>query len=90
MISFIRFYQRWISPAFPARCKYYPTCSAYAVLAIRSKGVILGVVLAIWRLVRCNPWSMGGIDYPPGGREIVTADKNHNQNQQLIDRKASK
>ena len=76
MISLIRFYQRWISPAFPARCKYYPTCSAYAVLAIRSKGLLLGGLLAMWRLLRCNPWSMGGIDYPPNGREILLADKN--------------
>lgn len=86
MITLIRFYQRWISPAFPARCKYYPTCSAYAILAIRSKGFFIGGALALWRLVRCNPWSMGGIDYPPGGREIVMGDTS----QQLIARKASK
>lgn len=64
MIALIRFYQRWISPALPARCKYYPTCSEYAVLAIRSKGYFLGTLMAVWRLIRCNPWSMGGIDYP--------------------------
>lgn len=78
MITLIRFYQRWISPAFPARCKYYPTCSAYALLAIKSKGVLVGTVLTVWRIVRCNPWSMGGIDYPPGGREIMAAE--HDQN----------
>ena len=76
MIRLIRIYQRWISPAFPARCKYYPTCSEYAVLAIRSKGVLLGLVAAAWRLLRCNPWSMGGIDYPPGGRELMVSDDN--------------
>ena len=75
MIAIIRFYQRWISPALPARCKYYPTCSAYAILAIRSKGVFIGSALAFWRLIRCSPWSMGGIDYPPGGRDILTAEK---------------
>lgn len=78
MITLIRFYQRWISPAFPARCKYYPTCSAYALLAIRSKGVLVGTVLTVWRIVRCNPWSMGGIDYPPGGREIMAAENDQN------------
>lgn len=75
MITLIRFYQRWISPAFPARCKYYPTCSAYALLAMKSKGVLVGSALTLWRLVRCNPWSMGGIDYPPGGREMLAADQ---------------
>lgn len=75
MITIIRFYQRWISSALPPRCKYYPTCSAYAILAIRSKGAFVGSALAVWRLIRCNPWSMGGIDYPPGGREILAAEK---------------
>jgi len=58
----IRFYQRWISPAFPRRCKYEPTCSAYAVVAIRRFGVVRGLILASWRLLRCNPWSRGGYD----------------------------
>ncbi|MFM7499996.1 MAG: membrane protein insertion efficiency factor YidD [Actinomycetota bacterium] len=71
MISLVRFYQRWISPAFPARCKYYPTCSDYALQAIRKHGVLIGSALALWRLVRCNPWSMGGIDYPPTDRHIL-------------------
>jgi putative membrane protein insertion efficiency factor len=71
MIVLIRFYQRWISPAFPARCKYYPTCSAYAILAIRSKGIVVGLALSLWRLLRCNPWSMGGIDYPETLRKVA-------------------
>jgi len=58
----IRLYQRVISPALPARCRYYPTCSAYAVGAIRELGVFRGTVLAAWRLVRCNPFSNGGYD----------------------------
>jgi len=58
----IRLYQRFISPAFPRRCKYYPTCSAYAVEAIRAFGPVRGSVLAGWRLLRCNPWSRGGYD----------------------------
>jgi uncharacterized protein len=55
-------YQRAISPALPRRCKYEPTCSRYAVDAIRSYGILRGVVLAAWRVLRCNPWSYGGYD----------------------------
>jgi uncharacterized protein len=58
----IRVYQRVISPALPRRCKYHPTCSAYAVQAIRSYGILRGSVLAAWRLLRCNPFSHGGYD----------------------------
>ena len=58
----IRLYQRVISPAFPKRCKYHPSCSAYALQAIRTYGILRGVVLAVWRLLRCNPWSHGGFD----------------------------
>ena len=59
----IRFYRRAISPGMPSRCKYHPSCSAYAVEAIRSHGVLRGGVLAAWRLLRCNPWSRGGVDH---------------------------
>ena len=58
----IRLYQRVVSPALPRRCKYHPSCSAYALQAIRSYGILRGVVLAGWRLLRCNPWSHGGLD----------------------------
>ena len=59
----VRFYQRAISPGIPARCKYHPSCSEYAVQAIRRYGVLRGVVLAAWRILRCNPWSHGGVDH---------------------------
>jgi uncharacterized protein len=55
-------YQRVISPALPRRCKYEPTCSRYAVEAIARHGVLRGLVLAAWRLLRCNPFSYGGYD----------------------------
>ena len=58
----ILFYQRAISPALPRRCKYYPTCSAYAAQAIDSYGILRGAVLSAWRLLRCNPFSHGGHD----------------------------
>ena len=58
----VRAYQRWISPAMPRRCKYHPTCSAYAVQAIEAYGILRGSILAAWRLLRCNPFSRGGYD----------------------------
>jgi uncharacterized protein len=63
LVWVIRAYQKLISPMFPRRCKYHPTCSQYAVDAIREFGVMRGVVLGGWRLLRCNPWSHGGVDY---------------------------
>jgi putative membrane protein insertion efficiency factor len=61
----IRVYQRLISPLVPANtCKYHPSCSEYAALAIGKHGVLRGAGLAAWRLLRCNPWSHGGVDYP--------------------------
>ena len=58
----IRGYQAAISPLFGERCKYYPSCSQYAGDAIRELGVVRGSTLAAWRLLRCNPWSHGGVD----------------------------
>ena len=62
LITPIKIYQKWISPMFAPRCKYYPSCSSYAVTAIENYG-LKGVAMATWRLVRCNPWSHGGVDY---------------------------
>jgi putative membrane protein insertion efficiency factor len=62
VVTPIVLYQRLISPAIPRRCKYEPTCSRYAVEAIREYGILRGLVLAGWRLLRCNPWSHGGYD----------------------------
>lgn len=58
----IRLYQVGISPLIPRRCKYHPSCSQYAVDAVRSYGVLRGAVLAAWRVLRCNPLSGGGFD----------------------------
>lgn len=62
----IRAYQRLLSPLLGQRCRYYPSCSSYAVTAIRRHGVIRGSGLAGWRLLRCNPFSPGGVDHVPG------------------------
>jgi uncharacterized protein len=59
----IRLYQLLVSPLFPASCKYHPSCSQYAVDAIRKHGLFKGSLKAGWRLLRCNPWSKGGVDH---------------------------
>jgi uncharacterized protein len=61
----IRAYQRWISPARPRRCRYEPTCSAYAIESVERFGVGRGLLLGSWRLLRCNPFSHGGFDPVP-------------------------
>lgn len=61
----IKFYRKCISPFFPAKCKYYPTCSSYAMIAFRKFGFFRGLLLSVWRIMRCNPWSPGGIDNVP-------------------------
>ena len=64
----IRGYQLLISPFFPPSCKYYPSCSAYMVGSVETHGVIKGFILGTWRVLRCNPWSLGGVDHvPPKG-----------------------
>ncbi|MDX6652142.1 MAG: uncharacterized protein QOJ38_923 [Solirubrobacterales bacterium] len=62
LLALIHAYQRWISPLFPRRCRYEPTCSAYAAQAIKELGPFRGTLLAAWRLLRCNPLSNGGLD----------------------------
>lgn len=64
VIAPIRFYQRAISPALGRRCKYHPTCSEYTAQAIAEFGAARGIVLGAWRLLRCNPFSRGGVDHP--------------------------
>ncbi len=65
LLGSIRSYRRWLSPALRRRCRYEPSCSAYALAAIDRFGVIRGLVLGGWRLLRCNPLSHGGFDPIP-------------------------
>ena len=65
LITLIRVYQYAISPMLGQRCKYYPSCSNYAIGVLREHGVICGIGLAAWRLLRCNPFSHGGYDPVP-------------------------
>ena len=66
LLAAIRFYSRAISPALPPRCRFYPTCSAYAAEAIERHGAARGTWLALRRLVKCAPWHPGGVDLVPG------------------------
>lgn len=61
----IRLYQKYISPMKSTKCPYIPTCSTYAIEAIEKHGAIKGTLLAIWRILRCNPFSSGGYDPVP-------------------------
>lgn len=65
LVKIIRFYQKYISANTKNHCKYYPTCSNYAIEAINEHGVFVGFFLALWRFLRCNPFSKGGYDPVP-------------------------
>lgn len=65
MISLVRFYQKFISPLFPPSCRYYPTCSNYMIDALKKHGPILGLIMGICRILRCNPFVRGGVDPVP-------------------------
>jgi len=63
-IGAVWLYRVTLGPLFgPGHCKYHPSCSQYAIDAFREHGLFKGAVLAAWRLLRCNPWSRGGVDY---------------------------
>ncbi len=62
VLAFLTAYRAVISPLYGDVCAYYPSCSAYAVGAVQQHGAVKGAVLAAWRILRCNPWSQGGVD----------------------------
>ncbi|MBO7089165.1 MAG: membrane protein insertion efficiency factor YidD [Lentisphaeria bacterium] len=64
----MRAYRRWISPLFPPCCRFTPTCSQYAIEAVRVHGILRGLALSFWRILRCNPWCRGGFDPVPPKR----------------------
>src|SRR3954463_5633818 len=75
LLRLIRFYSRAVSPALPARCRFYPTCSAYAAEAIARHGAARGSWLAVRRIVKCAPWHPGGVDLvPPASGAAGTVD----------------
>ena len=61
----VKFYRKFISPLKMPCCRYYPTCSQYALDAFKKHGFIKGLILSTWRILRCNPYSNGGVDYVP-------------------------
>ena len=63
LVGLVRVYQWVLSPLLGDRCKYHPTCSQYAIDALHEHGAARGTVLAVWRVLRCNPWSAGGVDH---------------------------
>lgn len=65
----LRFYRKFISPHFPAHCRFTPTCSSYAITAFERFGVCKGLYLTIWRVLRCNPFGKGGYDPVPETKE---------------------
>jgi len=72
----IRVYQLFISPLLGPRCRFYPSCSSYAIEAVRTRGPARGTALALWRLLRCHPWNPGGIDpVPPPPRPTGSLDR---------------
>lgn len=67
-IAPIKFYKKFISPLLGNHCRYMPTCSEYMMQAIEIHGAVKGLILGIWRILRCNPWAKGGYDpVPPKG-----------------------
>lgn len=72
LIALIRLYQKALSPLFPPSCRFYPSCSEYAVQALRVYGLRRGLLKGLWRVLRCQPLSRGGVDLPiPGGNRAI-------------------
>jgi len=65
VVALLRLYQRVVSPLYGPSCRFYPSCSSYAVLAVERHGALKGGGLAVWRVLRCNPWNPGGVDDVP-------------------------
>lgn len=68
VILLVKAYRKVISPLYGDVCRYYPTCSAYGLGQFQQRGVILGAILTAYRIIRCNPWSQGGVDQVKPGR----------------------
>jgi len=74
-IAFLIVYRKFISPLYGDVCRYYPSCSSYGMQQIQQRGVVFGSVLTLWRIVRCNPFTRGGVDEvkPGAGRFAITS-----------------
>jgi len=74
VIGFVLLYRKLISPLYGEVCRYYPSCSSYGLQQFQQRGVVLGAILTTWRILRCNPFSRGGVDEvkPRSGRYRIT------------------
>lgn len=74
LILLLKGYRKAISPLYGDVCRYYPSCSAFGLGQIQQRGVVFGSALTVWRILRCNPWSQGGVDRvePGSGKFLVT------------------
>lgn len=73
-IALVRFYQRFLTGLKPPTCRYYPSCSEYSIQAIAHHGLLRGGLLALWRILRCNPFSPGGYDPGPWATSVQGRD----------------
>ncbi|KJY61937.1 putative membrane protein insertion efficiency factor [Bombilactobacillus mellifer] len=65
VLHLVKWYQKYLSPLTPPSCRYYPTCSNYMIMAVKKHGVFLGLIMGIARIIRCNPFVRGGVDFVP-------------------------
>ena len=79
LLAPIYFYRACISPMLPPSCRYTPTCSEYAVEAIKKHGAVKGIILGAWRILRCNPFARGGVDYVPDKFDLFYYKKENKQ-----------
>lgn len=87
LLLLIKFYRKFISPLKKPCCKYYPSCSEYALKAVEMHGAFKGTLLAAWRILRCNPWSLGGIDHVPEKFGFYTLSKRYGKGKTVPDEK---
>jgi uncharacterized protein len=91
LIALLIAYRKLISPLYGDVCRFYPSCSSYGLQQVQQRGVILGIVLSAWRILRCNPWSSGGVDeVAPGNQGFGVTKYGFVAPLSFIARKASK
>lgn len=70
LIKILKLYKRYISPCLRTKCIFTPTCSEYAMEAIQKRGIFMGIILSVWRILRCNPFNKGGFDPVPDSNRV--------------------
>ncbi|RHW46853.1 membrane protein insertion efficiency factor YidD [Bombilactobacillus bombi] len=87
IIKLVKIYQRYISPGLLASCRYYPTCSTYMIEAISKHGLLLGIIMGLARIIRCNPFNRGGFDPVPDKFTILKNPHPEQYEDEIISRK---